>query len=57
MRAACYHGRGDLRLEDVPEPSAGAGDVKLRVLYAGICGTDIHEVYDGRCRPVERPHP
>ena len=58
MRAARYHGRGDLRLEDVPEPSPGAGDVKLRVLYAGICGTDIHEVYDGPVFvPVERPHP
>ena len=58
MRAARYHGREDLRLEDVPEPSPGAGDVKLRVLYAGICGTDIHEVYDGPVFvPVERPHP
>jgi hypothetical protein len=32
-----------------PRRVAGAGDVKARVLYAGICGTDLHEVYDGRC--------
>jgi (R,R)-butanediol dehydrogenase/meso-butanediol dehydrogenase/diacetyl reductase len=58
MRAARLHGREDLRLEDVPEPSAGAGDVKLRVLYAGICGTDIHELYDGPLWvPTGRPHP
>jgi threonine 3-dehydrogenase len=29
-------------LVDRPEPSAGAGEVKIRVLRAGICGTDLH---------------
>jgi (R,R)-butanediol dehydrogenase/meso-butanediol dehydrogenase/diacetyl reductase len=29
MRAAVYHGRQDLRLEEVPEPVAGPGEVKL----------------------------
>ena len=47
MRAAVYHGRQDLRLEEVPEPVAGPGEVKLRVLYNGICGSDLHEYYDG----------
>ncbi len=58
MRAAVFHGREDLRLEDVPEPAAGPGDVKLRVLYNGICGSDLHEYYDGpiTTRPTE-PHP
>src|SRR5471030_795027 len=58
MRAAVYHGARDLRLESVPEPEAGPGDVKLRVLYNGICGSDLHEYYDG---PVTTratvPHP
>jgi threonine dehydrogenase-like Zn-dependent dehydrogenase len=40
MRAARIHGPGDLRIEDVPDPRAGAGDVVLRVTGAGICGTD-----------------
>src|ERR1700722_11448703 len=47
MRAAVYHGRQDLRLEEVPEPVAGPGEVKLKVLYNGICGSDLHEYYDG----------
>jgi threonine 3-dehydrogenase len=34
-------GRG-LWLEDVPEPAIGINDVKIRVLKAGICGTDLH---------------
>jgi len=57
MRAAVFHGRSDLRLEDVPEPRAGAGEVKLRVLYNGICGSDLHEVYDGPITTRTTPHP
>lgn len=34
-----------LWLEDVPEPKVGINDVKIRVLYTGICGTDLH-IYD-----------
>ena len=34
-----------LWLEDVPEPEIGINDVKIRVLYTGICGTDLH-IYD-----------
>ena len=43
MRAAVFYGREDLRLEDVPEPMPGLGDVKLRVQYNGICGSDLHD--------------
>lgn len=58
MRAAVYHGRCDVRLEDVPEPRVRAGEVKLRVRYNGICGSDLHEYYHGpiTTRPTE-PHP
>jgi threonine 3-dehydrogenase len=31
-----------LWLEDIPEPSMGINDVLIRVLYTGICGTDVH---------------
>jgi threonine 3-dehydrogenase len=31
-----------LWLEDIPEPTIGINDVLIRVLYAGICGTDVH---------------
>ncbi len=34
-----------LWLEDVPEPTTGINDVKIRVLRTGICGTDLH-IYD-----------
>ncbi|MGA2187179.1 MAG: 2,3-butanediol dehydrogenase [Steroidobacteraceae bacterium] len=57
MRAAVYHGARDLRLESVAEPEPGPGDVKLRVLYNGICGSDLHEYYDGPVTTRTTPHP
>jgi len=57
MRAAVFHGRADLRLEAVPEPEPGPSDVKLRVLYNGICGSDLHEYYDGPITTSSTPHP
>jgi len=58
MRAALYHGREDLRLEQVDEPEPGPGEVKLRIELAGICGTDLHEYYLGPLLTrAETPHP
>ena len=31
---------GDVKLQDIPEPSPSAGQVKIRVSYAGNCGSD-----------------
>ena len=35
-------GPGNLELRDVPVPQVGAGEVLLKVLAAGVCGTDLH---------------
>ena len=49
MRAARLHGIGDLRVESVPPPDApAAGEVSLRVLAAGICGSDLHNYRTGQ---------
>ncbi len=43
MRALRYHGpRKPLRLEDVPTPEPGPGEVVVRVRAAGICHTELH---------------
>jgi (R,R)-butanediol dehydrogenase/meso-butanediol dehydrogenase/diacetyl reductase len=47
VRAAVFYGREDLRIEDVPEPAPGPGQVKLRVGFNGLCGSDLHEFYAG----------
>ncbi|RXS84758.1 L-threonine 3-dehydrogenase [Streptomyces sp. TM32] len=40
-----------LRLMDVPEPDIGPGDVLIKVLRTGICGTDLHiRAWDGWAR-------
>src|SRR5256885_16085488 len=57
MRAALYYGRQDLRLTSVPEPEPGTGELKLRVWYNGICGSDLHEYYDGPITTRSTPHP
>ena len=57
MRAAVFHGREDLRLEDIPEPKPRADEVKLRVLFNGICGSDLHEYYHGPLTTRTTPHP
>jgi (R,R)-butanediol dehydrogenase / meso-butanediol dehydrogenase / diacetyl reductase len=49
MRAVRLHGVGDLRTEMVAPPSApGPGEVALRVLAAGICGSDLHNFRTGQ---------
>ena len=42
MRATVFHGPGDIRVEEVPRPRAGAGEAVIRVTTTTICGTDVH---------------
>jgi alcohol dehydrogenase len=44
MRATVFHGKGDIRLETVPLPHPGPGEVVLRITLTTICGTDLHIV-------------
>ena len=45
-----------LWLRDVPEPEARAGEVLIRVLRTGICGTDLHvRAWDGWAQAAVRP--
>lgn len=59
MRAARFHGRGDIRVEDVPDPQVGPGQVEVTVDWCGICGTDLHEFLEGPIfiPPEGAPHP
>lgn len=53
----CYGGK-DMRLEDIREPEPGPGEVKIKVKWCGICGSDVHEYELGPLLiPVKRPHP
>src|SRR6201981_862967 len=41
MKAAVLYGKEDIRLEDVPLPALGAGEILVRVRTALTCGTDV----------------
>lgn len=41
MRAAVFHGPGELRIEDVPDPTPGPGEIVVDVRAAATCGTDL----------------
>ncbi|KAK4548062.1 hypothetical protein LTR36_010782 [Oleoguttula mirabilis] len=43
MKAVRFHGKEDLRLEDIPEPQCGKGQIKIKPAWCGICGSDLHE--------------
>lgn len=48
MKAARFYGVGrPLVVEEVPPPRPGPGDVLLKVRACGLCGSDIHIVYEG----------
>jgi (R,R)-butanediol dehydrogenase / meso-butanediol dehydrogenase / diacetyl reductase len=47
MQAAVYHGKETIRVQDWPDPELSAGEVLIKVRYAGICGTDMM-IYSGK---------
>jgi (R,R)-butanediol dehydrogenase/meso-butanediol dehydrogenase/diacetyl reductase len=47
MKKAIYYGIRDVRVEEVPEPLPGPGEVKVKIKYCGICGSDLHEYLHG----------
>lgn len=61
MRALRYYGKEQVRIDEIDEPAAGAGQVKIRPAYTGICGSDLHLYLDGPVPPAppsaDQPHP
>lgn len=59
MKAARFYDRGDIRIEDIPEPEVTPGTVGIKVAWCGICGTDLHEFMEGPIfiPPCGHPHP
>ncbi len=51
MRAVVYRGVNDLRVETVPVPRIGAGELLVRVAACGVCPTDIKKIQYGTVPP------
>jgi L-idonate 5-dehydrogenase len=47
MDALVIHAARDLRVEDVPTPEVQANQLRVRVRFGGICGSDLHYFQDG----------
>jgi L-iditol 2-dehydrogenase len=47
MRAVVYRGINDMRVETVPVPEIGAGELLIKVATCGICGTDLKKIHVG----------
>ncbi|MGO8984585.1 MAG: zinc-dependent dehydrogenase [Terriglobales bacterium] len=47
MAAVVYHGVNDVRMEEVPVPEIGQGEILVRVHTCGICGTDLKKIATG----------
>ena len=45
MRVAMYYANADVRLEEMPTPEIGEGEVLMRTEASGICGSDVMEWY------------
>ena len=46
LKAIRFHGIGDLRIDDLPDPEPGPGEVLIAIEAAGMCATDTH-ILDG----------
>ncbi|EMT62901.1 Diacetyl reductase [(R)-acetoin forming] [Fusarium odoratissimum] len=61
MQAVVFHGKGDIRIEEVNVPKPGAKEVQakaqLKPAFVGICGTDLHEYLEGAFLIPTTPHP
>src|SRR5579862_3349136 len=47
MRAVVYRGVNDMRVETVPVPHIGPGELLVRIATCGICGTDLKKIHTG----------
>ncbi|OGP82168.1 MAG: alcohol dehydrogenase [Deltaproteobacteria bacterium RBG_16_54_11] len=56
MRVAMYYNNQDVRLEEMPAPRIGPGELLVKVLASGICGSDVMEWYRIKKAPLVLGH-
>ena len=56
MRVAMYYNNRDVRLEEMPVPSIGPGELLVRVMASGLCGSDVMEWYRIKKAPLVLGH-
>jgi L-iditol 2-dehydrogenase len=56
MRVAMYYNNKDVRIEEQPTPKIGAGEILVKILASGICGSDVMEWYRIKKAPIVLGH-
>ena len=56
MRVAMYYNNNDIRLEEMPVPKIGPGEMLVKVIASGICGSDVLEWYRVKKAPLVLGH-
>ncbi len=56
MKVAMYYNNSDIRLEEMPIPEIKSGEILLKVMASGICGSDIMEWYRIKKAPLVLGH-
>jgi L-idonate 5-dehydrogenase len=57
MKAVVVHGAGDLRIDELPDPVPGPGEVLVAMEFGGICGSDLAYWRHGRSGTAQLKHP
>jgi len=56
MRVAVYYNNNDVRLEERPRPAIGPGELLVKIIASGICGSDVLEWYRIKKAPIVLGH-
>ena len=56
MRVATYYRNDDVRLEQMPTPQVGRGEILVKSIACGICGSDVLEWYRIKKAPLVLGH-
>ena len=56
MRVAMYYRNDDVRVEEVPRPTIGPGEIGVRIEASGVCGSDVMEWYRVKKAPLVLGH-
>ncbi len=56
MHVAMYYNNRDVRIEEMPQPKIGAGELLVKVMASGICGSDVLEWYRAKKAPLVLGH-
>jgi L-iditol 2-dehydrogenase len=56
MKCAVYYSNSDLRIEERPVPPVGEGDILIKIMASGLCGSDLMEWYRIKRAPLVLGH-